>query len=279
MDMDKRTIVPIFTVILALVFIFLSSCMILEEVGASPYEVQEEEEPVTEPAPMDSPAAATEAEKIDWGTTATAWSGQIGKRITITLPSGGSPGPVWGSGIYTDDSSIGTAAVHMGLITFSSGGSVTIEIRDGLDSYDGSTAFGVTTQSYDAWGGSFVFIDGEGNVVKLTTAPKKTTPSGIFIADTDWSTNATEWSDNLGGKYTLELPPNGSPGSLWGSGTYTDDSSIGTAAVHAGLITFREGGRVTIEIREGLDAYDGSTRNGVTSEAYGAWGGSFVFVP
>lgn len=235
--------------------------------------------PTTTQKTEPTPPPAEIAEAIDWGTTAITWSGQIGKDITITLPKGGTANQVWGTGIYTDDSSIGTAAVHMGLISFADGGTVTIRIREGLDDYDGSTAFGVTTQSYDAWGGSFVFIDREGNEVKLSSAPKKTTPSGIFIADTDWSTNATEWSDNHGGKYTLELPPDGFPGPLWGTGTYTDDSSIGTAAVHAGLITFQEGGRVTIEIRDGLDAYDGSTRNGVTSEAYGEWGGSFVFVP
>ena len=65
---------------------------------------------------------------------------------------------------------------------------------------------------------------------------------------------------------------------MWGTDVYTDDSSICTAAVSAGLITFQAGGSVTIEIRQGQSSYAGSTRNGVTSKGYGSWNGSFVFV-
>ena len=65
---------------------------------------------------------------------------------------------------------------------------------------------------------------------------------------------------------------------IWGTDTYTDDSSVCTAAVHSGAISLAAGGTVTIEIRPGLDAYRSSTRNGITSVPYGSWHGSFVFV-
>ncbi len=52
---------------------------------------------------------------------------------------------------------------------------------------------------------------------------------------------------------------------------YTHDSSICTAAVHVGRITFAAGGRVTIEMRAGAATYTSSARNGVTSNAYGSW--------
>jgi len=64
-------------------------------------------------------------------------------------------------------------------------------------------------------------------------------------------------------------------GSLWGSGPYTDDSNIGTAAVHAGLLRDGQQGVVRVTILPGYNSYDGSTRNGVTSNAYGPWEGSF----
>jgi hypothetical protein len=64
---------------------------------------------------------------------------------------------------------------------------------------------------------------------------------------------------------------------VWGDGIYTDDSSVCTAAVHAGLITVAEGGRVVIEISAGLDAYEGATANGVTTLPYASWPGSFGF--
>jgi hypothetical protein len=59
---------------------------------------------------------------------------------------------------------------------------------------------------------------------------------------------------------------------------YTDDSSVCTAAVHAGAITFEQGGTIRIEIAPGEEAYEPSDRNGVESLAYGPWGGSFVVV-
>ena len=65
---------------------------------------------------------------------------------------------------------------------------------------------------------------------------------------------------------------------LTGDGTYTDDSSVCTAAVHAGLISLARGGSVTVQIRAGLSSYVGSTRNGVTSKSYGGWPGAYVFI-
>ena len=47
--------------------------------------------------------------------------------------------------------------------------------------------------------------------------------------------------------------------------------------VYAGLIDEVDGGEVTIEISAGLEEYEGSTANGVTTSAYGSWSGSFSF--
>jgi hypothetical protein len=65
---------------------------------------------------------------------------------------------------------------------------------------------------------------------------------------------------------------------VWGTNTYTNDSSVCSAALQAGLITLARGGIVTAEIRPGQSAYVGSTRNGVTSNAYGPWPWSYVFL-
>ena len=62
-----------------------------------------------------------------------------------------------------------------------------------------------------------------------------------------------------------------------GGPTYADDSSVCTAAVNAGVLNPNTGGTVIIEIQPGLKAYVGSTRHGVTTHPYGAWGGSYVF--
>ena len=93
-----------------------------------------------------------------------------------------------------------------------------------------------------------------------------------------WGDNAGEHRGHNGERFSYSCPAGGTAGSLWGTGTYTDDSSICTAAVHAGLISLASGGTVTIEIRAGQQSYQGSNQNGVTSASYAAWSGSFGFV-
>lgn len=94
-------------------------------------------------------------------------------------------------------------------------------------------------------------------------------------APNDWGLNAAEHRGRIGEFVEYACPGGGALGSVWGTGTYTDDSSVCTAAVHAGAISRSSGGAVTIEILGGLASYCGSTRNGVTSRDWGNWIGSF----
>ncbi|MGZ3456577.1 MAG: LCCL domain-containing protein, partial [Polyangiales bacterium] len=67
-----------------------------------------------------------------------------------------------------------------------------------------------------------------------------------------------------------------SGGSVWGSGPYTSDSSICRAAIHAGVITDDDGGKVTLKISAGEKSYTGSKKNGVKTEDYGSFERSFT---
>lgn len=105
--------------------------------------------------------------------------------------------------------------------------------------------------------------------------------AGSVAAQTaiDWTTQADPHRGANGTRLTLACPSGGVLSDrVWGTDLYTDDSSVCTAAVHAGLITSAKGGTVTIEIRPGAAAYTGSTRHGAISEDYGQWLGSFAFV-
>jgi len=66
---------------------------------------------------------------------------------------------VWGTDIYTDDSSVCSAAVHKGLITVEDGGSVVIAIEGPQRAFEGSERHGVTSLEYPEWPGSFSFDD------------------------------------------------------------------------------------------------------------------------
>ncbi len=101
--------------------------------------------------------------------------------------------------------------------------------------------------------------------------------AGPTAVQATWSTNAVQYrGQNV--RVAFDCPRNGGPGNIWGTDYYTDDTSICTAAVHAGLISFANGGRVTIEMRQGAQSYAGTTRYGVRSNPYGNWYGSFIFV-
>ena len=50
-----------------------------------------------------------------------------------------------------------------------------------------------------------------------------------------WSQNAVDHRGQDGNVYSLDCPAGGDPHSIWGTETYTDDSSICTAAVQVGL--------------------------------------------
>ena len=213
------------------------------------------------PATTDTPAAGVDP----WTVNATAHRGQNGATYSLACPPGGTAHIVWGTETYTDDSSVCTAAVHVGLITLASGGTVQYRIAAGLSSYAGTVGHGVTTESYGVWNGSFIF-------------PAAPPGSGHFAVGPDsWSTNATTHRGQNGTKVTVPCSPNGTLGSVYGTGTYTDDSSVCTAAVQAGLITVAQGGTVVIQIAAGQSSYTGSTANGVTSSSYGSWGGSYTF--
>ena len=66
--------------------------------------------------------------------------------------------------------------------------------------------------------------------------------------------------------------------SLWGDYVYTHDSSICTAAVHAGVINQAVGGNVIAKLKPGQESYSSATRNGITSSSWGAWSFSYVFL-
>jgi hypothetical protein len=58
-------------------------------------------------------------------------------------------------------------------------------------------------------------------------------------------------------------------GQLWGTDTYTRDSTLGAAAVHAGLLKAGESGYLRVTVVAPLESYAGTIRNGVTSADYG----------
>ncbi len=105
-------------------------------------------------------------------------------------------------------------------------------------------------------------------------------PAAMRSTEIDWQTSPLDLDlrGMNGERYLFHCAPGKPlPSRVIGSGPYTDDSSICSAAVHAGAIGAKDGGDVTIEIRPGEAQYVASDRNYIRSSAYAhAWSGSFV---
>ena len=67
-------------------------------------------------------------------------------------------------------------------------------------------------------------------------------------------------------------------GVVWGTDVYTTDSVLATAAVHAGVLQAGVTGVVKVKLVSPPDQFHGTPRNGVGTNAYGAYPQAFQFV-
>ncbi len=119
----------------------------------------------------------------------------------------------------------------------------------------------------------------------LITACKSGEGSGVAysgpVASANWATSATAYRGDDGLLVAFQCTPNANQSDVrpvWGTSVYSDDSSVCSAGVHAGAITFKDGGVVVFEIMPGQEGYEASEQNGVVSSPWGSWSGSFRIV-
>ncbi|HMO06465.1 MAG TPA: LCCL domain-containing protein [Paracoccaceae bacterium] len=177
---------------------------------------------------------------------------------TCSCPAGPARGSVWGSGPYTADSDICTAARHAGMIT-DDGGAVMALRLDGLGEYPASERNGVRTSRWGRYDTSIMVAPA---MAAAPTAPA--VPEGPVACTTlgpDVETRCT-------------CDENGANGAIWGAGPYTSDSDLCTAARHAGAIGLA-GGEISVIRAPGLTSYKSTERNGILSMEWGEYGESF----
>src|ERR1019366_3575262 len=86
--------------------------------------------------------------------------------FSCTCAAGTPGGNVWGSGVYTADSTVCAAAVHAGAIG-PGGGMVSTKSTKGCPAYVGTLANGVTTTAWGQYATSFFFVGhGDGSCGK-----------------------------------------------------------------------------------------------------------------
>jgi hypothetical protein len=80
---------------------------------------------------------------------------------------------------------------------------------------------------------------------------------------------------HIGKTFVFKVTGNVGGGTIWGTGTYTLDSSLAVAAVHAGALKPGQTGNVKVTIFGAMAGFVGSTQNGVTSSPYANYPGAY----
>ena len=220
------------------------------------------------PPPPPPPAQEPTGEYVlSWSVNARAWRGQPGRVFTMYCPAGGAAGSVWGSGEYTDDSSVCTAAVHaLATFDFERGGTVFVTMTAGRDEYPADVRRGVSSTAWASYESSFRVVGG-------VAGARPTQVDDSTIVEISWATTAQHLRGKTGERRFI-CPGERQSFPVWGSDVYSDQSSICSAAVHAGVIT-PTGGPVTIRIEPGRRSYAARSRNGIATQAFGAGQWSF----
>lgn len=162
-----------------------------------------------------------------------------------SCPADARKGSVWGSGPYTADSDLCTAARHAGVIT-KTGGDINVTRMPGQSSYDGSRRNDVTSNNWGSFPSSIAVAPVAAELPACTTLPKN--------ADT----------------HSCTCPADAPLRSAWGSGPYTGDSDLCTAARHAGVLD-ASGGAITATRLPGQSAYQGSRQNDVRTDDWNSY--------
>jgi hypothetical protein len=189
--------------------------------------------------------------------------GRFGTSVTIPVV-GSTSGSVWGSGVYTDDSSLGAAAVHAGVLQPGEFGFVKVTLLGGQQTYAGQARNGIVSQNYGEWQSSFR-VEAASRPWVLDLPDDIVDGTGMFTLPS--------MRQHPGVSFSVKVV--GAAGPVRGTGVYTDDTSIGAAAVHAGVLKPGENGYVRVTVFGGQQSYVGSEQFGVKSADAGPWAGSF----
>jgi hypothetical protein len=206
--------------------------------------------------------------------------GNAGTAFRVSCPANCEKGSVYGTGVYTADTSICRAGIHAGAIPVE-GGTVTVVLQPGRPAYRGSEQNGIKSRDYGKYSSSFAIVTAGlapgGSVTATSAAPAAGAAAGSQLIEAGCSFDARQLTRKDGTPFRVACPAGCDEGSIYGTGVYTADSSICRAGVHSGVIP-ASGGVVSITLEPGRLAYRGSEQNGIKSRDYGKYSSSFAVV-
>ncbi|HEX3476140.1 MAG TPA: LCCL domain-containing protein [Kofleriaceae bacterium] len=180
--------------------------------------------------------------------------------------------PVWGTDVYTAGTPVCAAAIHAGMIS-ERGGETTLVLESARPAFRGSKRNGITSQD---WGKDDVSFRFDGPRV-VQAEPEVRAP---VVVDAGCTFEANQIHGEPGSIHRVSCPPHCTAdlppwGGAWGTDTYSGNSRICVAAIHAGMSSDEGGGEFTLILGDKRPAFRGSKRNGVESHDLGAQDVSF----
>ena len=89
------------------------------------------------------------------------------------------------------------------------------------------------------------------------------------------ATDLRTLESKVGQKFVFQVTGD-TRGPLWGTDTYTTDSNLGSACVHAGVLRPGEDGAVRVTFVKPLAVFQGTSRHGMISSTWTTgWSGAF----
>lgn len=114
-----------------------------------------------------------------------------------------------------------------------------------------------------------------GNQV-IATTDRNALPTALEVpGQINCQMRGQELPGEPGTETTVYCPAGCGRATAWGTDLYADDSSLCTAAIHAGVIAADRGGLVRVTIEAGGRDFAASSRNGVTTSRWRSWPRAF----
>lgn len=201
--------------------------------------------------------------------TLTAWRSQVGDVLMFEVV-GSKSGSIWGTGVYTHDSNLATAAVHAGVLKVNEKGIVKVTILPAQSSFPATGQFGVASSS---WSGSVY----DCYKVERARPEESVLPGGKVVLHKEIRpapANLQGYRDQVGHAFLFEVTGD-TVFSIYGTEIYSDDSRLSTAAVHAGCVVDGRKALVKVTILGPQEKFTSSGRNGVISTTWGPSSGSY----
>jgi hypothetical protein len=112
------------------------------------------------------------------------------------------------------------------------------------------------------------------DTVAMSTTGFDKEPERVTALPDPGSLTGYQGPQHVGKTYVFNVT-GAAQGSLWGTETYTLDSTLAAAAVHFGILKVGQTGPVKVTIFGPLNNFVGSTQNGLTSSGYGNYPGAY----